>query len=177
VHPFTDGNGRTGRIINSLFLIEQNLLTLPILYLSRYITLNKAEYYRLLLDVTKTGLWESWLVYILKGIEETAKWTLAKIAAIQNLQSETARYIRQALPKVYSHELVNVIFAQPYCRIANLVEADVAQRQTASVYLKQLANIGVLRETEAGKEKLYLHPKLMHLVTREANEYELYRSE
>jgi Fic family protein len=177
VHPFTDGNGRTGRIINSLFLIEQNLLTLPILYLSRYITLNKAEYYRLLLDVTKTGLWENWLIYILKGIEETAKWTLAKIAAIQNLQSETARYIRQALPKVYSHELVNVIFAQPYCRIANLVEADVAQRQTASVYLKQLANIGVLRETEAGKEKLYLHPKLMHLVTREANEYELYRSE
>jgi Fic family protein len=174
VHPFTDGNGRTGRIINSLFLIEQKLLTLPILYLSRYITSNKAEYYQLLLDVTKTGLWENWLIYVLKGVEDTAMWTLAKIAAIQNLQNETARFIRQALPKVYSHELVNVIFAQPYCRIANLVEADVAQRQTASVYLKQLALIGVLRETQAGKEKLYLHPKLMHLVTREPNEYEFY---
>jgi Fic family protein len=170
VHPFTDGNGRTGRILNSLFLIEENLLTLPILYLSRYIMANKADYYRLLLDVTKFGAWEAWIIFILKGVEETAIWTLVKIAAIKELQADTSGYIRRVLPKVYSHELVSVIFEQPYCRIANLVDADVAKRQTASLYLKQLEDIGVLREIEAGKEKLYLHPKLMVLVTRESND-------
>ena len=174
VHPFTDGNGRTGRILNSLFLIEEKLLTLPILYLSRYIMVSKSEYYRLLLDVTKSGAWDDWIIYILKGVEETAIWTLAKIAAIRDLQIETSHHIRRVLPKAYTHELVNVIFEQPYCRIANLVDANVAKRQTASMYLKQLEDIGVLRETEAGKEKLYVHPKLMALVTRDSNIIEAY---
>jgi Fic family protein len=174
VHPFTDGNGRTGRILNSLFLIEEKLLTLPILYLSRYIMVSKSDYYRLLLEVTKSNAWEDWIIYILKGVEETAIWTLAKITAIRELQMDTSRYIRQVLPKAYSHELVNVIFEQPYCRIANLVKANVAKRQTASLYLKQLAGIGVLRETEAGKENLYVHPKLMALVTRDSNSVEAY---
>lgn len=174
VHPFTDGNGRTGRILNSLFLIEEKLLTLPILYLSRYIMVSKSDYYRLLLEVTKSNAWEDWIIYILKGVEETAIWTLAKITAIRELQMDTSRYIRQVLPKAYSHELVNVIFEQPYCRIANLVNANVAKRQTASLYLKQLAGIGVLRETEAGKENLYVHPKLMALVTRDSNSVEAY---
>jgi Fic family protein len=174
VHPFTDGNGRTGRILNSLFLIEEKLLTLPILYLSRYIMVSKSDYYRLLLEVTKSNAWEDWIIYVLKGVEETAIWTLAKITAIRELQMDTSRYIRQVLPKAYSHELVNVIFEQPYCRIANLVNANVAKRQTASLYLKQLAGIGVLRETEAGKENLYVHPKLMALVTRDSNSVEAY---
>ncbi|WP_313587564.1 protein adenylyltransferase Fic [Aquidulcibacter sp.] len=174
VHPFTDGNGRTGRILNSLFLIEEKLLTLPILYLSRYIMVSKSDYYRLLLEVTKSNAWEDWIIYILKGVEETAIWTLAKITAIRELQMDTSRYIRQVLPKAYSHELVNVIFEQPYCRIANLVNANVAKRQTASLYLKQLAGIGVLRETEAGKENLYVHTKLMALVTRDSNSVEAY---
>ena len=174
IHPFTDGNGRTGRVINSLFLIEQNLLTLPILYLSRYIIQNKADYYRLLLAVTKSRVWEDWILYILKGVEETAIWTIAKIAAIRDLQQETTTFVRHRLPKIYSHELVSLIFEQPYCRISNLVEAEIAQRQTASVYLKQLVDIGVLSEVDAGKEKLFIHTKLMRLLTRDDNEFGRY---
>ena len=164
IHPFSDGNGRTGRVLNSLFLIEENLLTLPILYLSRYIIRNKAEHYRLLQAVTRDQAWEPWLLYLIKGVEETAVWTTAKIAAIRELAQETAAQVRAELPKIYSHELVNLIFALPYCRIGNVVEAGIAKRQTASVYLKQLVEIGVLSEIESGKEKLFIHPRLMRLL-------------
>lgn len=174
IHPFTDGNGRTGRVLNSLFLIQEGLLTLPILYLSRYIIQNKADYYRLLLQVTRENDWESWLLYIIKGVEETASWTTAKIAAIRALSEHTAGYVRERLPKVYSHELVNMIFELPYCRISSLTEAGIAKRQTASQYLKQLVEIGVLTELDAGKEKLFIHPKLMHLLTRDRNDFILY---
>jgi len=174
IHPFTDGNGRTGRVINSLFLIEEGLLTLPILYLSRYIIQNKVDYYRLLLAVMKSQAWEDWILYILRGVEETAIWTIAKIAAIRDLQQDTASFVRNRLPKIYSHELISLIFEQPYCRIANLVEADIAQRQTASVYLKQLVDIGVLSEVETAKEKLFIHPKLMKLLTRDGNDFSRY---
>lgn len=174
IHPFSDGNGRTGRVLNSLFLIQEGLLTLPILYLSRYIIQNKADYYRLLLQVTREDDWESWLLYIIKGVEETANWTTAKIAAIRALTEHTADYVRASLPKIYSHELVNLIFALPYCRISSLTEAGIAKRQTASQYLKQLVEVGVLTELEAGKEKLFIHPKLMQLLTRESNEFTPY---
>lgn len=174
IHPFTDGNGRTGRVLNSLFLIEEGLLTLPILYLSRYIIQNKPDYYRLLLAVTREEDWEPWLVYILQGVEETAIWTTAKIGAIRELSSHTTEYMRSKLPKIYTHELVNLIFELPYCRIANLTEAGIAKRQTASQYLKQLDGIGVLKETVVGKEKLFLHPKLMNLLTRDDNTFERY---
>lgn len=174
VHPFTDGNGRTGRVLNSLFLIQEGLLTLPILYLSRYIIQNKADYYRLLLQVTREDDWGSWLLYIIKGVEETATWTTAKIAAIRALSEHTASYVRECLPKVYSHELVSLIFALPYCRISNLTEAGIAKRQTASLYLKQLVEIGVLTELDAGKEKLFIHPKLMQLLTRDSNKFTQY---
>jgi len=174
IHPFTDGNGRTGRIINSLFLIEQNLLTLPILYLSRYIIQNKADYYRLLLQVTREQKWEPWIIYILKGIEETAVWTTAKIAAMRRLTEHTTAYVKSRLPKIYSHELVSLIFELPYCRIANLTDAGIAKRQTASVYLKQLVEIGVLVENAEAKEKLFIHPKLMQLLTRDSNDFAPY---
>jgi Fic family protein len=174
IHPFTDGNGRTGRVLNSLYLIQEGLLTLPILYLSRYIIQNKADYYRLLLQVTREGDWESWLLYMIKGVEETASWTTAKIAAIRALSEHTSEYVRERLPKVYSHELVNLIFALPYCRIGSLTDAGIAKRQTASQYLKQLAEIGVLTEMEAGKEKLFIHPKLMQLLTKDGNKFTRY---
>jgi len=170
IHPFTDGNGRTGRIVNSLFMIQENLLTLPILYLSRYIIHNKAEYYRLLLAVTREQAWEPWILYVLRGVEETAAWTGAKIAAMRALFEHTTEYVRASLPKVYSHELVNLIFEFPYCRIGSLTEAGIAKRQTASQYLKQLVEIGVLAELEAGREKLFVHPKLLQLLTRDGNE-------
>jgi len=174
IHPFTDGNGRTGRVLNSLFLVEQGLLPLPILYLSRYIIANKADYYRLLLAVTRDGDWEPWLLYMLRGVEDTAAWTTGKIGAVRRLASETTEYVREKLPKIYSHELVNVIFEQPYCRIANLVQARIAGRQAAARYLKALVSIGVLAEQPFGKEKLFVHPKLMNLLTRDSNAFDPY---
>jgi Fic family protein len=175
IHPFTDGNGRTGRVLNSLFLVEQGLLPLPILYLSRYIVANKADYYRLLLEVTRDGAWEPWLLYMLRAVEDTATWTTRKIGAIRRLASDTADYVRDKLPKIYSRELVDVIFEQPYCRIANLVDANIAGRQAASRYLKALVSIGVLRELAFGKEKLFVHPKLMNLLTRDSKHSQPYR--
>ena len=174
IHPFTDGNGRTGRVLNSLFLIQENLLTLPILYLSRYIIRHKADYYRLLLNVTCKDAWEEWVLYILKGVEETALWTTAKIDAIRTLSVHTVEYVRKKLPKVYSLELINVIFERPYCRIQNLVDAKIAERQAASRYLKQLAEIGVLEEQTVGREKLFLHPKFLGLLIRESNTFAEY---
>lgn len=175
IHPFTDGNGRTGRVINILYLIQEGLLTLPILYLSRHIIANKADYYRLLLGITREATWEPWLIYMLEAVEETARWTTAKIAAIRALSEHTSNHVRLRAPKIYSRELVDVIFEQPYCRIANLVEKDIAQRQAASRYLKDLVELGVLREIKVGKEKLFIHPKLMQLLTRDGNDFTPYR--
>lgn len=169
IHPFYDGNGRTGRILNILYLIEQGLLTLPILYLSRYVVQHKSEYYRLLNSVTSSGDWQPWLLYILKGTEEVSGWTCQKISAIRNLIESTSEYIKAEAPKIYSHELVQVIFEQPYCRIQYLIDCKVAKRQTASTYLKQLVGIGVLEERRAGREKLFVNPRLMHLMTEDSN--------
>jgi Fic family protein len=169
IHPFSDGNGRTGRVLNILFLIQEDLLALPILYLSRYVIAHKADYYRLLLEVTRTQAWEPWLLFMLRAVEETANWTTAKIGAIRQLSDSTAAQVRERLPKVYSRELVDVIFEQPYCRIANLVDKRIAQRQAAARYLKSLVDIGVLHERQVGKEKLFIHPRLMQLLADDSN--------
>ena len=174
IHPFTDGNGRTGRVINILFLIQQELLNLPILYLSRHIIANKADYYRLLLEVTRDQAWEPWVLFMLKAVEETSRWTTGKIAAIRQLAEHTTEHVRLSLPKIYSRELVDVIFEQPYCRIGNLVDKQIGQRQAASRYLKELVSLGVLREMTYGKEKLFIHPKLMQLLSRDSNEFQAY---
>lgn len=174
IHPFSDGNGRTGRVLNVLFLIQEGLLTLPILYLSRFIISHKADYYGLLLGVTKEAAWEDWVLYMLRAIEETARWTTAKIAAIRDLAEHTADHVRQALPKSYSRELVDVIFEQPYCRIANLVDKKIAGRQAASRYLRDLAQVGVLQERHSGREKFFTHPKLLQLLVNEGHEFARY---
>ncbi len=175
IHPFTDGNGRTGRILNILYLIEQKLISLPILYLSRYIVQNKHDYYRLLLEVTTERHWQEWIIFMLKAVETTATWTMHKIAAIRQLIEQTTAYARKKLPSnIYSYELMQVIFEQPYCRIQNLVGRDIAKRQTASTYLKQLADIGILSEKRAGKEKLFVHPKLIQLLTQDNNDFTPY---
>ncbi len=174
IHPFTDGNGRTGRIINILFLVEQGLLDSPILYLSRYIIQNKSDYYRLLLSVTHQQTWREWIMFILEGVEETCVWTTEKIKAIRELMQHTGIYVQQQLPKVYSWELVESLFKQPYCRINNLVTADIAKRQTASVYLKQLCDIGVLKEFKSGRDTLFVHPKYVELLTGEQNVWVYY---
>ena len=174
IHPFSDGNGRTGRILNILFLVQHGLLDSPILYLSRYIIQNKAAYYRLLQSVTTEQDWLSWILFILNGVEETCTWTTDKIKAIRELMEHTAEYTQQQLPKIYAWELVEVLFKQPYCRIGNLVDAGIAKRQTASVYLKQLADIGVLREVKKGRETLFVHPKYIELLTGEENVWVYY---
>lgn len=175
IHPFHDGNGRTGRIVNVLYLIEQRLLTLPILYLSRYIVQHKSDYYRLLNHVTRTGDWQEWIIFMLKGVEQVSSWTCKKIAAMRELITQTEQHVKQQLPKLYSFELVQTLFEQPYCRISNLVDKDIAKRQTASNYLKQLVEIGVLQEKSAGNEKLFLNPRLLHLMTSDSNEITPYQ--
>lgn len=150
------------------------MLSLPILYLSRYIIAHRADYYRLLLDVTREQAWEPWLLYMLSGVEETARWTSAKIVAIRRLFEHTTQFVREQLPKTYSRELVDVVFEQPYCRIRNVVAKQIAPRQAASRYLKELVAIGVLQEVQVGKEKLFIHPKLMQLLTRDSSEFRPY---
>ena len=177
IHPFTDGNGRTGRVLNELMLIEQGMLDLPVLYLSRYIIRNRADYYRLLLAVTREAAWEAWIVYVLRGVSETASWTTAKIAALRGLMEAAAGYLQARVPKLYSRELVELVFMQPYCRIRNLVTAGIAKRQTASAYLKSLAEIGVLREVRAGREKLFLHPQLLDLLLSDTHAFTAYSAE
>lgn len=174
IHPFSDGNGRTGRILNILFLVEVGLLDSPILYLSRYIISNKAAYYRLLQNVTSEQDWESWILFILDGVEETCTWTTDKIKAIRELMEHTAEFVNAKLPKIYTWELVELLFKQPYCRIGNLVDAGIAKRQTASVYLKQLSELGVLKEIKSGRENIFVHPKYIELLTGEENVWVYY---
>lgn len=161
IHPFPDGNGRTGRILNILYLIQAGLLSLPILYLSRFILERRDDYYTLLRRVTERGDWEAWIVFMLEAVENTSRWTTDKISVVRELIAGTTEYVREKLPKIYTHELIQALFAQPYCRIENLVERGVAKRQTASTYLKQLVEIGVLEEMSAGREKLYLNTRLL----------------
>ena len=176
IHPFTDGNGRTGRVINSLLLIKEGLLELPILYLSRYIIANRAEYYELLQQVTRDQAWEPWIMYIVRGVAETATWTTAKIGAINALSSDTKRFVAKAAPTVDRADLIDLIFRFPYCRISDVVTAGIAQRQTASSYLRKLVEIGVLQEAEGTREKLFLHPKLLNLIGAENNAFQPYET-
>ena len=171
IHPFTDGNGRTGRILNTLFLIDKKLLDLPILYLSRYINEHRSEYYDRLLAVTTSGAWEAWLLYMLAAIEETSLWTTGKIRAIRDLMDATVAYVSSSLPKIYSRELVEVIFTQPYSRIGNIVEARLGNRKTASKHLKELVAKGVLQERQEGRENIYINVRFLELLTSDRNDF------
>ncbi len=164
IHPFVDGNGRTGRVLNLLYLVDKGLLDIPVLYLSRYIIRNRALYYRYLLEVTTRQAWETWILFILEAVRTTAEWTTAKAHAIRKLLDETAGAIRQTMPKIYSRELAELIFVHPYCRIGDVVNADIAKRQTAAVYLKALAAEGLLQEIKAGRENLYINLPLLALL-------------
>jgi Fic family protein len=171
IHPFADGNGRTG-VLNMLFLIQEGLLDLPVLYLSRFIVAHKVDYYRLLLAVTTDEAWEPWVLFMLSAVEETALWTVAKIDAIAALEFTTAKFVADVLPKIYSRELVDTIFMRPYCRIAHLVDQGIAQRQSASRYLKELSRIGVLREQQHGRETLFINTRLLNLLKDDGNQVE-----
>jgi len=168
IHPFDDGNGRTGRILNILYLVLEELLTLPVLYMSGYIINRKADYYKLLRKVTEEEDWESWILFMLEAIENTAGETTSKIEAINNLLEETIEKAKAKLPdRVYSKELIEVLFEQPYCKIKFLVDKGIAQRQTAGDYLNELETIGILESKKSGREKLYLNIALYDLLSGE----------
>ena len=168
IHPFTDGNGRTGRILNSLYLVEAGLLEQPILYLSRYILANRTEYYRLLNAVTSDEAWEPWAIYMLEGVAMVASWTAAKVRAIHALVNSTRTVIARKCPDLPLDDMMRHIFEQPYCRIRHLVDAGVAKRETASLYLAQLVKADVLAETKEGRDKLFLNHRLVSLLTEPA---------
>ena len=164
IHPFYDGNGRTGRIICILYLFKQELLQVPVLYLSRYIIQNKDEYYRQLQRVRDTGNYEPWLLYMLEGVEQTAMQTIQTVKNIKTLMMDYKTRIRKDLPKIYSQELLNNLFRHPYTKI-EYMEKDIGKtRITATKYLDTLTDYGFLEKQRIGKYNYYINEPLMHIL-------------
>ena len=166
IHPFYDGNGRTGRIINLLYLIQVGLLNLPILYISHFIIQHRAEYYRLLQSVRETGNWENWILYMLDAVENTAIDTISKIEEIKRLMQRFKQKIRSEHPRIYSQELINNLFRHPYTKI-DLVKRDLAiTRLTAQKYLETLVAIGILSKVKVGRSNYYINSELCDILKR-----------
>lgn len=165
IHPFADGNGRTGRIMNVLYLVHLDLLPLPVLYLSSFIIQHKNEYYRLLREVTEKETWNEWILYMLKAIAETAALSLKKIKEIQQLKEETIIKAKEILKASYSRDLVDLLFCHPYVKIKTLEQNNIGHRQTASTYLQKLAKGGILNPLKIGKEMYYINHALMHIIS------------
>ena len=165
IHPFSDGNGRVGRLLNVLYLVQQDLLDIPILYLSRYITKRKSEYYRLLQAVRDTGEWEEWLLYMIQGVGETARQTTNLIIKMRALMAEYKTTIRSEHKHIYSQDLLNNIFRHPYTRIEYVVKECQVSRQTAARYLDRLAQAGLLVKTRKGLNNYYVNMPLVELLT------------
>lgn len=168
IHPFYDGNGRTGRIINILYLVITGLLDLPILYLSRYITRNKGEYYHLIQAIRDKNTdnaaeWEAWILFLLKGVETTAEDTILLVKNIGSLMAEYKGIIRPDFGSKYNHELLNGLFYHPYTKIDHVVHNMQVSRQTAAKYLDRIVALGLLRKEKMGKENYYINTKLMNL--------------
>ncbi len=174
IHPFGDGNGRTGRILNLLFLVQADLLDKPTLYLSRYILKTRTEYYAALAGVTRSAAWEPWAIYMLTAVEHTASWTTKKIRAIHDLMTATAQFVRERAPRAYSRELVEVIFTQPYCRIENLTDLGLGTRHTVSAYLKELVSIGVLKEEKVWRDKVFINRTYLDLLSSDGHTFPPY---
>lgn len=166
IHPFPDGNGRIGRILNVLFLCKTGLLEIPILYLSRYITKNKSDYYRLLQHTRDTGDWEPWVLYVLDAVSETALETTRLVHGIRILMAEYKNRLRTDHPKIYSQELINNLFRHPYTRIEYVVEEVDVSRQTAGKYLNQLASSGLLEKMKVGLNNYYINVPLVELLAK-----------
>ena len=164
IHPFYDGNGRTGRIINILYIVMNDLLDLPILYLSRYIILNKLEYYRRLQAVRDKNDWEGWILFILKGVEETANQTIHLVKGISKLIQDYKIIIRSSLKKVYSHELINNLFSYPYTKIDFVMKDVGVSRITAANYLEELVKENLLEKEKHGRDNYYLNLPLIELL-------------
>lgn len=166
IHPFYDGNGRTGRIVNVLYLVLKGYLDIPILYLSSYIIKNRSQYYSLLLRVTKEGGWSDWILFILRGIEVTSRETIKKITNIKEEMEKTIEFVREKAPKIYSKELVETLFVNPYCKVEFVVDSIGVERKAASRYLHQLVDIGVLEVQKVGKENIFINRVLMEILKK-----------
>lgn len=163
IHPFYDGNGRTGRILNMLYLVHQHLLDLPILYLSRFIVRNKPDYYRLLQRVRTDDDWQSWIIYMLEGVSETSKQTISVIHGIRELMMDYKHRIRSKYP-FYSQDLINHLFKHPYSKINYLKDEIKVTRQTATKYLDELAEGGFLTKMKQGRDNYYINQALLDLI-------------
>ena len=166
IHPFYDGNGRTGRIINILYLILKELLDIPILYLSSYIIRHKADYYRLLQEVRTKDNWEEWIFYMLDGVEQTSLATIELVNDIHRLMGETKEKIKNELPKIYSKDLVEILFMHPYTKIDFLISDMDLHRDTASKYLRELESIGILESIKIGRSKFFVNKQLFNILKK-----------
>ncbi|OGU69403.1 MAG: cell filamentation protein Fic [Ignavibacteria bacterium RBG_16_36_9] len=164
IHPFSDGNGRTGRILNVLYLCKEKLIDLPVIYLSKYILDHKNDYYRFLREVTENGQWEGWILFMLEAVNQTAAFTLNKVNAIYEDYISVIEKVKKEAPDIYSHELIGVIYNQPYCKIAILEEKKIASRNTASKYLRRLEELGILASEVVGRETLYKNLSLLSIL-------------
>ena len=164
IHPFYDGTGRTGRILNILYLVINKLLDIPILYLSSYINENKSEYYKLLNIVNKSDEWEDWILYMLKAIEVTSIKTIQRINSIKELLDETIKFAQENAAKIYRKELIELLFEQPYSKIDFVVNRIGVERKASSRYLKKLEEIGILESQKIGRETIYVNLKLIEIL-------------
>lgn len=164
IHPFYDGNGRTGRVINILYLVQQGLLDSPVLYLSRYINQHKADYYRLLQTVRENENWEAWLLFMLEGVSQTGRQTTKLATEIKALMQQVKHRLRSELPKIYSQDLINNLFRHPYTKIEFLMEELMIHRNTATKYLDELVSLGLLSKHKLGKDNYYLNDSLYDLL-------------
>jgi Fic family protein len=165
IHPFSDGNGRTGRILNALYLVQQELLPQPVLYLSSYIVKYKTEYYQLLRGVTENNNWHDWIMYMLTALTATAQLTTKKIRNMLSLKDETEKRIKQVLGSSFSHDLLKLMFTLPYLKIELLEKKEIAHRQTASAWLKKLTDADIVKPQKIGRTTYFINYKLMELLS------------
>jgi Fic family protein len=166
IHPFPDGNGRTGRILNVLLLVEKEILSQPILYLSRFFIENRSDYYRLLLEVTSNGAWVDWILFILEGLRQTALTTVSKIDAITQLQDRIQHRVRDVMRGGANADFLAVLFEQPYSRISDVIERCKVSRPTATSWLNSLAANGILTDMKVGRERLFINSEFFKLLVR-----------
>lgn len=167
IHPFSDGNGRSGRILNALYLVQQELLSQPVLYLSSYIVKYKTEYYQLLRGVTEKNTWHDWVMYMLTALIETAQLTTKKIRSMLLLKDEYENQMKQALGSSFSYELLQLMFTLPYLKIELLEKKEIAHRQTASTWLKKLTEAKILTPQKIGRTTYYINYRLMELLSND----------
>lgn len=165
IHPFSDGNGRTGRIVNALYLVQQELLSQPVLYLSSYVVKYKAEYYQLLRGVTEKNNWHDWVMYMLTALIETAQLTTKKIRTMLSLKDQTEKEMKQVLGSSFSHDLLQLMFTLPYLKIELLEKRQIAHRQTASAWLKKLTDADIVKPQKIGRTTYFINYKLMDLLS------------